>query len=226
MPRQPGLAPAKGAVFPHQPTPSHRIIAWAVFVVEKLVTGSLRCRWSDRSGLAESRHAQPVIFCLWHNRLASAMMMHRRHPVKVAALVSASKDGALLAAVLGRFRVEPVRGSTSRRGPQALLELTTRVGQGYNIVITPDGPKGPRYVVQPGVIALAQVTGLAIIPVTSNVQRKLCLKSWDSFQIPLPFSRCDLVFNEPIRVPREADEVEREQRRRELESVLRQSSTD
>jgi lysophospholipid acyltransferase (LPLAT)-like uncharacterized protein len=167
-----------------------------------------------------------VIFCLWHNRLAISMIVHRRHPRKLAALVSASKDGALLAAVLGRFGVAQIRGSSSRRGPQALLELTTHAARGYGLAVTPDGPKGPRYVVQQGVIALAQVTGLPIIPVTCNTQPKICLKSWDRFQIPLPFSRCDLILNEPIFVPREADEARREEHRNELQARLRQSSSD
>jgi hypothetical protein len=77
-----------------------------------------------------------------------------------------------------------------------------------------------------GVIALAQVTGLAIVPVTCNTRRKICLKSWDGFQIPLPFSRCELLLNEPIFVPREACEVKREELRLELEGSLRGSSRD
>jgi hypothetical protein len=169
---------------------------------------------------------QPVIFCLWHNRLAISMLVHRRHPRKLAALVSASKDGALLAAILGRFGVEQIRGSSSRRGPQALLELTSHARKGYDLAITPDGPRGPRYVVQQGVISLAQITGLPIIPVTCNTQRKVCLKSWDRFQIPLPFSSCELILNEPIHVPREADDTKREESRSKLESCLRQSSQD
>jgi len=213
-------------VVPHTPNGSQRLVAWTVFLVERLVTSSLRCRWRDYSGLADVQEGPPVIFCLWHNRLAISMIVHRRRPRKLAALVSASKDGALLAAVLETFGVEQIRGSSSRRGPQALLELTSLAEQGYDLAVTPDGPKGPRYVVQQGVIALAQVTGLPIIPVTCNTRRKLCLKSWDGFQIPLPFSRCELILNEPIRVPRDADQIEREHRRREVESSLRQSSTD
>jgi lysophospholipid acyltransferase (LPLAT)-like uncharacterized protein len=197
-----------------------------VFLVERLVTASLRCRWLDHSGLGDAKDGPPVIFCLWHNRLAIAMVVHRRHPRKLAALVSASRDGALLAAVLSRFGVEQVRGSSSRRGPQALLELSSCAQTGYDLALTPDGPKGPRYVVQPGVIALAQLTGLQIVPVTCNTRRKICLKSWDCFQIPLPFSRCELILKEPIRVSREADPAEREERRRELEASLRESSTD
>lgn len=223
------LCPASASprlVVPHQPKPFQRAAAWLVFFLERFVSASLHCEWRDRSGLSGLPDGQPVIFCLWHNRLAIAMVVHRRHPRKLAALVSASKDGALLAAVLRTFGVELVRGSTSRRGPQALLEMTSHAARGYDLAVTPDGPRGPRYTVQKGVIALAQVTRLPIVPVTCNTRHKLCLKSWDRFQIPLPFSRCQLLLNEPIRVPRGAGELEREALRRELERSLRASSDD
>jgi lysophospholipid acyltransferase (LPLAT)-like uncharacterized protein len=220
------LSRSRGLVIPHRPMPVQHFVARLVFMVERFVTASLRCEWRDRSGLANAENGQPVIFCLWHNRLAISMLVHRRYPRKLAALVSASKDGALLAAMLGRYGVEQVRGSSSRRGPQALLELASRAELGYDLAVTPDGPRGPRYVVQKGVIDLAQVTGLPIIPVTCNTRRKICLKSWDGFQIPLPFSRCEVVLNAPILVPREACDAKTEELRLELEGSLRASSRD
>jgi hypothetical protein len=213
-------------VVPHSPKWFQLAAAWLLFGLERVVTSSLRCEWNDLSGLACSEVMPPVIFCLWHNRLPISMIVHRRHPRKLAALVSASKDGALLAAVLGTFSVEHVRGSSSRRGPQALRELTTRARQGYDLAVTPDGPKGPRYVVQSGVISLAQLTGHPIIPVTCYTRRKICLRSWDGFQIPLPFSRCKLTLNKPMRVHRNASETDREGLRAELEGILRADSKD
>jgi hypothetical protein len=138
----------------------------------------------------------------------------------LAALISASKDGAFLAAILERFRVQPVRGSSSRRGPQALLELTSWAERGYDLAITPDGPRGPRYVVQEGVMSLAQLTGLPIVPFGFYAHRKIQLKSWDRFQIPLPFSRCDLGLGKPVFVPREATNAQREEIRKQLEQTL------
>ena len=220
------ISGSKGVIVPHQPRPLQRAVAWAVFLLERLITASLRCRWSDASGLAAAPDSQPVIFCLWHNRLAISMIVHRRHPRRLAALVSASKDGALLAAVLQTFGVEQVRGSSSRRGPQALRELTSRAQLGYDLALTPDGPRGPRYVAHDGAIALAQLTGLPIIPVTCNFGWKICLKSWDRFQIPLPFSICELILSEPIVVPRDADVTKREELRMALESSLCANSRD
>jgi lysophospholipid acyltransferase (LPLAT)-like uncharacterized protein len=224
---QPGLKPPrKGLVIPHRPRTHQSAIALLCFIVERTLSASLRCTWRDQSGLVETPRRSPVIFCLWHNRLAISMIVHRRHPRKLAALVSASRDGALLSAVLGIFGVENARGSTSRRGPQAMLELTSLAALGYDLAVTPDGPKGPRYVVQQGVISLAQVTGLPIIPVSCITRRKICLKSWDRFQIPLPFSRCEVILKEPIVVPREASETRREELRAELQKVLRAESAD
>jgi lysophospholipid acyltransferase (LPLAT)-like uncharacterized protein len=224
---EPGLVAGHiGIVVPHEPKRSQSLLAWFVFLIERLVTASLRCRWRDRSGIVDLNPSQSVIFCLWHNRLAISMLVHRLHRRKTAALVSASRDGALLAAVLARFGVHHVRGSSSRRGPQALLELTTRAQMGFDLAVTPDGPKGPRYVVKEGVISLAQVTGLPVIPVTCNTSLKLCLKSWDGFQIPLPFAKCDIILHKPIFVSRGASATEREERRLELESSLSHSSRD
>jgi hypothetical protein len=119
-----------------------------------------------------------------------------------------------------------VRGSTSRRGPQALLELTSWAGRGYDLAITPDGPRGPCYVVQDGIMSLAQLTGRPILPFSYHLNWKIRPKSWDRFQIPLPFSRCELIVVEPIRVPRAASDSERENLRQQLEQVLKSISRD
>jgi lysophospholipid acyltransferase (LPLAT)-like uncharacterized protein len=144
----------------------------------------------------------------------------------MAALVSASKDGAFLCGVLEWFGVQPVRGSSSRRGPQALLELTTWAERGHDLTITPDGPRGPCYQVQEGIMSLAQVTGLPIVPVAMNLKWKLRMNSWDRFQIPLPFARCELNVGRTIRVPRETSNSGREELRRQLEAELRAISRD
>jgi lysophospholipid acyltransferase (LPLAT)-like uncharacterized protein len=125
-----------------------------------------------------------------------------------------------LVRVLSKFDLVCVRGSTSRRGKEALLELTRYVQDGYDAGITPDGPRGPRYVVQPGVINLAQLTGAPIIPVSYTLSHKITFNSWDSFMVPLPFARCATRTGAPITVPRDADEPLREQKRLELENAL------
>jgi lysophospholipid acyltransferase (LPLAT)-like uncharacterized protein len=106
------------------------------------------------------------------------------------------------------------------------LELTTWAERGYDLAITPDGPRGPRYVVQEGIISLGQLTGYPIIPSSYHLGWKIRLKSWDGFQIPLPFSRCEMFYNKPIRVPTNATEAERENFRLELERALKEITRD
>jgi len=225
-------ARASGKVVPHAPRWFQRLAARLIYLLIQTVARTLRIRWHDQSGHFTGSPTGPAIYCVWHNRLALCLQVYywfvfRHNPTQgLAAMVSASKDGGLLAAVLECFQVQPVRGSSSRRGPQALLELTTWADRGYDLAITPDGPRGPRYVVQEGIISLAQVTGLAIVPCSYYLGWKLQPKSWDRFQIPLPFSRCEVYLGKPVRVPREASDSEREAVRLELERRLKEISQD
>ena len=104
--------------------------------------------------------------------------------------------------------------------------MITWAERGYDLAITPDGPRGPCYTVQDGVISLAQLTGLPIVPVTYHLTSRLRLRSWDRFQIPLPFTKCVMQLAEPLRVPREATEAEREDLRRGLEDHHRALTVD
>jgi lysophospholipid acyltransferase (LPLAT)-like uncharacterized protein len=221
-----------GVVVPHPTRWDQRIIAWLVYGLIRGIALTLRYKIVDRGGLLKSLPLPPSIYCVWHNRLALCLIVYFKfakqgHPAPaMAAIVSASRDGGLLAAILECFKVQPVRGSSSRRGRQALLELTTWAERGYDLAITPDGPRGPRYVVQEGVISMSQLTGLPIIPVTYNLRWKITAKSWDRFQIPLPFSRCEILVDGSISVPPDASPEEREARRLQLENALKSMSRD
>jgi lysophospholipid acyltransferase (LPLAT)-like uncharacterized protein len=222
----------KGVVVAHKPKWHQRAVAWLVFAMIRTISATLRYRRDDRSGFINVPTPGPAIYCVWHNRLALCMPAYFDYVKKhnqtpgMAAMVSASRDGGFLTGILECFNVQPVRGSSSRRGPQALLELTTWAERGYDLAITPDGPRGPVYVVQEGVMSLAQLTGLPIVPVSYFVNWKIRVKSWDRFQIPLPFSRCEMIYEKPIFVPREATDAEREQLRLQLETELRAISRD
>jgi lysophospholipid acyltransferase (LPLAT)-like uncharacterized protein len=159
-------------------------------------------------------------------KLHSVCKVRRHRTAGLAGLVSASRDGAFLAAILECFGVRAVRGSSSRRGPQALLELVTWMERGYDVAITPDGPRGPCYIVQDGALALAQMTGMPTVPVSYHLSWKLRLKSWDRFQIPLPFSRCEINIGRILRVPREISNGDRESLRQELEGEMRAITRD
>lgn len=216
---------------PHKATRRQRVAAWTLGLLLRLLTITLRYRVSDPWGFLQKAAAGPAIFCFWHNRLLLCIEAHRfyvRHNPgsKMAALVSASRDGAFLAGILEQFNILPVRGSSSRRGPQALLELTNSAQRGYSLTITPDGPRGPCYVVQEGVISLAQLTGLPIVPFSYHTRPKLRLRSWDRFQVPLPFALCRMNIGRPIHIPRDATDEERETLRIQLETSLKELSVD
>ena len=119
-----------------------------------------------------------------------------------------------------------MRGSSSRRGAQALRELVSWGERGYDLAITPDGPRGPSYNVQEGVIATAQLTGLVIVPAAYHLNWKVRLKSWDRFQFPLPFACCEVTTGPVMRVPRDATEANREELRKQLEAQMRSITRD
>jgi lysophospholipid acyltransferase (LPLAT)-like uncharacterized protein len=227
----PPPARISGPVSPHKPNGLQRVAARLIYGLIRGVSLTVRYRWDGDPGkLAADGH--PYIFCIWHNRLPLSIVIYRRYmvamkrPAQMAALVSASRDGALLSRVLELLQVQPVRGSSSRRGAQALLELNSWLERGYDVAITVDGPRGPRYQVKPGVIGLAQVTGRVIVPASYSVTRKWTLKSWDRFQIPKPFATCTIRFGEPMRIDRDASDETRERSRRELERRLLELTVD
>ncbi|HOX01072.1 MAG TPA: lysophospholipid acyltransferase family protein [Candidatus Paceibacterota bacterium] len=219
-------------VTPRSLTWPNRLAAMGVYGMIRALALTVRCRLDPASAGYERVKAGPVIFCIWHDRLALCLSLYRRYVTgpcpgrRMAALVSASRDGAFLAKILECYGIEPVRGSTSRRGPQALLELTTWGEQGFDLAITPDGPRGPRHVVQEGIMALAQLTGLPIVPAAYRLGWKWRLRSWDRFQVPLPLSRCLVTFAPPMSVPESATDAERERLRQALEQVMHEIAPD
>lgn len=232
-PASPHRRPAQtGVVVPHSPKWHQRLAAFLVWLVVSGIALTVRYRLHDPYGLFKRTDIKQAIYCVWHNRLALSVKIYFKFGLQhhtapgLAGLVSASKDGALLSAIFQRFGVQPVRGSSSRRGAQALVEMTTWAERGYDLSITPDGPRGPRYVLAEGVIALAQVTGLPLVTASYHLTRKINLKSWDKFQIPLPFTRCDINVGRVFNIPRDLTDEARERLRQEVEAELRAITRD
>ncbi len=229
----PRRSPAKtGVVVPHKARWHQRLVAVLIYIFIRAVTMTVRFRLDDRSGSFSGAPGEKFIFAVWHNRLALCLMLYRRYAVRsepdrrMAAIVSASRDGGMLARILEHFNVEPVRGSSSRRGGQALREMVSWAEQGCDLGITPDGPRGPCYQVQEGVISTAQLTGFPIVPASYHLNWKIRLKSWDRFQVPLPFALCEVSVGKIMRVPRDATDAEREEFRKQLEADLRRITRD
>ena len=203
-----------------------------IYGLAHALAATLRFRLTDLSGYFSDVPQEKIIFAIWHNRLSLSLILYRRYVARrdrdrrLVAMVSASRDGGMLAGVLERFGVQPVRGSSSRRGPQALREMVSWGKRGHDLAITPDGPRGPCYIVQEGVISTAQLTGLPIVPASFHLNWKIRAKSWDRFQIPLPFARCEITVGKALRVPRETDAAGREELRKQLETEMRAITRD
>lgn len=196
-----------------------RIGEWIV----RAVIATLRVKITDNAGVL-APGAAPAIWIFWHNRLFIIPWAYRKAlgDRPGAALTSASKDGEIVAAFLACFRIRAVRGSSSRRGVAALIELIRLVREGYTIGITPDGPRGPRYTLNPGVVTLAQKTGAAICPVRVHYSSYWQLKSWDGFMIPKPFCRVDVVLQPLEKAVVTENEADFETERARIEAVLRE----
>ncbi len=178
--------------------------------IEEVGGEALRARWA---------RGEPVILALWHNRLLILPVIAAGQ--RVAILISQHRDGDLGAGLLAAWGVGVVRGSATRGGVGGLLRLVRTVRQGTSVVIFPDGPRGPRYVAKAGVVQLARLTGVPIVPITYAASRVRRLGSWDRLVLPMPFARVEVAVGAPIAVPCDADAAELERRRAELEAGLR-----
>ncbi len=163
--------------------------------------------------------SQPIIAAFWHQRLL--MMPFLPHPGKVGMMISQHRDGEFIARAVRLFGVDSLRGSTTRGGLSALRGMVRFYRTGGNLAITPDGPQGPKHIVQMGVIELARQTGAPILPVTYGASCKKVFGSWDNFILPLPFSRVVYIWGEPLFIPRGTAREELEEKRLDLQDRLR-----
>ena len=163
---------------------------------------TLRYEIDDRAGVVGKPADQNYIGALWHNRLLIFPFVLRRFFSNRhgAALISASRDGDLLADAITRFGFDVVRGSSSRLGASAILQLADVLASGGDVVITPDGPRGPAYELGPGIIYLAQKSRAAVLPVNMEYSSCWRLKSWDRFILPRPFAKICVIIGQPHRV--------------------------
>jgi len=143
----------------------------------------------------------PVIMAVWHGELGFPPFFYARtlRPNKeLSILISEHKDGEYIARTMEYLGLNAVRGSSSRGGARVLLQAMKRIRSGSDIAITPDGPRGPRHVVQDGIIALAQKQNVPIIALSIQAERYWQFSSWDRFMIPKPFSKVIFYASEPF----------------------------
>ena len=193
--------------------------SWIIPALIALIGCTLRVRFNWEEGsIGSLDNVHPGIFPFWHRCVFPAAWIFRKR--KLAVMTSRSLDGEYIARVIQRFGFVPIRGSSTRGGQRALLEMQSFVDDGGGAAFTIDGPRGPLYVAKRGPVYLSKATGVAITPFYVAVEKKWTLNSWDRFVIPVPFSRALLQVAPKIYVPRDADEALLEAKYREMQSAL------
>ncbi len=164
------------------------------------------------------------IYALWHGRLLFFPFLYRWQR-KLYTVVSLSDDGEIIAMILRMFGVYVIRGSSYEGGTKAFRDMVRAVKEKKSVFITVDGSRGPVFKVQGGVLHLARLGGVPVIPVTYGAERAIVLKSWDRFIIPRPFTRVAVIYGEPLYIPRELKEDQHEIYRLLLEQRLNEMTT-
>jgi lysophospholipid acyltransferase (LPLAT)-like uncharacterized protein len=158
---------------------------------------------------ATVRASKSVIPVYWHQHVlfgVRALLDLRPEGLKVGFLISPSVDGTAPAMLVERIGGHVIRGSSTHTGARALRDYyETIVKQQISPAITPDGPRGPLHEFKPGAVMLSQITGKPILPVSVAASRTYTFRTWDRFELPLPFSRVVIVYGDPVKVPRAMD---------------------
>jgi lysophospholipid acyltransferase (LPLAT)-like uncharacterized protein len=201
--------------------PARLLIALG-FGIYRLWARTIRLRIEDPHDVIGFVRNQPVIFAIWHNRL---LMLPRvfdpSFPTRQSyGLISASRDGDLIANWIERSGYGTIRGSSSRKGVIALRQLMDTLAADGNVLFTPDGPRGPVYEATPGVIFLAQKSGAPIVPIHMEYSSCWRMKSWDRFIVPRPFATLRAIFGAPISIAPLSDAGQFEAERLRLQTAM------
>ncbi len=195
------------------------LIGWLGKGLVDLIFGTMRVRVLGFDKARAQIESKKFILAVWHSRLLMTSYLFKG--LGGVAIVSRSKDGEIMAQVLRRQGHQAIRGSTSRHGVRALARIIKVLKKEIRpAAMVPDGPRGPRFKVQPGIITLAQKTGYPIVPMSYSAKRLKIFASWDRFILPCPFTECCVVYGTPIVVPHNADSEVQETYRTRVEEEL------
>lgn len=185
----------------------------------RLLKATMRLELRNREALQRARdQSGQYILTFWHSRFI--MMPYCYPDRKLVVLHSRHRDARMLVEIMKRFGLAQAWGSSSAGGASGMRQLLRHVRDGYDVGMTPDGPRGPRRRIQPGVVAMARLSGKPIVPVAFSARPYRRLRSWDRTLLPYPFSRGLFLYGEPVVVPRDADGQEQESWRLRLEAEL------
>jgi lysophospholipid acyltransferase (LPLAT)-like uncharacterized protein len=199
-----------------------RAACWAMHCYIRLVYRTNR--WTVENGewprqlLAAGR---PFIGAFWHGRMMMIPLgWQRMAPMHM--LISAHRDGRIIADAVAYFGIEAIAGSTRRGGSAALRLMLKRLKEGDCVAITPDGPRGPAMTASAGILNIARLAQVPIVPITYATSRRLIVASWDRFHLALPFGRGVFLWGEPIEIATDLDETGLENARRLVEGRMRE----
>ena len=176
----------------------------------------------ERNVLEKGRHP---IYASWHQRFFPGIILFAgRKPISI--MISRSKDGEIVSKIVHLLGWHPVRGSSSKGGSQALRTLKKLVSKGFKVAHIVDGPRGPLGVVKPGLLLIAQATGMPIIPTIVSAEKKWVFNSWDRFMVPKPFSRVIIRFCDEVYIPRKLSPPDFEAKRLQIENIFNKRYTE
>lgn len=194
---------------------AERVFYWLIKIIGKTICYETD-DWENFERIERAGHVP--IYSFWHNRIFAGTYFFRNRGIVV--ITSQSFDGEYIARFIQRFGYGAVRGSSTRGGVGALVEMIRLMKKGAPMGFTVDGPKGPRYVAKSGAVLLAKKTGNPLMPFVVETAKHWTINSWDKLQIPKPFTRSRIFIAEPIYVAKDADETEIENKRLELQQKL------
>jgi lysophospholipid acyltransferase (LPLAT)-like uncharacterized protein len=184
-----------------------------------LIFGTMKIRVLGFEAVQKLVESKKIIFAFWHSRILMVSYLYQGWGAAI--MVSQSKDGEIIAQILSRQGHQIVRGSTSRGGARAIAHII-RILKKEKCTggITPDGPRGPRYKVQPGIITLGKKTGYPVVPISYSARKIKVFDSWDRFVLPAPFTSGTFIYGNPFLVPKESNPKEEKELCMQLETEL------
>lgn len=199
-----------------------RLLARLGVSIIQLFSSTLRWRYIDEGGVLKDMPQGPVVWVVWHNRIFALYQVYSRFLSSRdgAVLTSVSGDGDIIAAALKLYGVHPIRGSSSRRGTEALLTLSEWVRAGFDVLIVPDGPRGPCYRMGPGAVKLAELGEVPIVPIRVDYASSWRFNGWDQFRLPKPFSRVTVSIGPRLEIPHDLNSTDFECERIRVEQAL------
>lgn len=207
----------------HQIPLSQRVLIRLGSILVRILCATLRYKVIDEAGFLDEAVPRPAILLIWHNRILAMPALYRRYYVRrkgLRVLTSASRDGAYLSEFVRWFGLDSVRGSSSRRGAAALLDLIRTLEDGFDLCVTPDGPRGPRYSLGPGVILLSERCNVPLMPLLIEYSAYWRFTSWDGFAVPKPLSEVTVTILPRIQIGVTGSEAGFENERQRVEKAM------